>query len=377
VSEAVARSAEPPSRREQAARLAASRRRLFLIGVGLGIVAPCALWAVGVSAGLWSALQGRPAWLAVPTQVAGLTALLLLISTPLSYYGGFVLGHRYGLSTQSLGGWLVDWAKSTLIALVLSTAAGSLFYVTVWAAPELWWLVFWLEALVALVVLTFAAPYVFVPLFFKPRPVDDPGLVLMIEDLVRRAGTSVAGVSRLDFSRRTHEANAAVIGFGRSRRVVLADTLLESFTASEIRAVVAHELGHHVNRDVARLLVVQAVVMLVGLAVGAALADPLLALLGAAPLGSPASYPLLIAAVSLFGLLVLPAVNAFARSVEARADEYAFRLLGDGRPFAAALRRLADQNLAEERPPRWAELLIYTHPPIWRRVERAEAAARG
>ena len=70
-------------------------------------------------------------------------------------------------------------------------------------------------------------------------------------------------------------------------------------------------------------------------------------------------------------------MNAFARSVEADADTYAFDLLGDGRPFAAAMRRLADQNLGEERPPRWAEILLYTHPPIWRRIERAEAARHG
>jgi STE24 endopeptidase len=178
----------------------------------------------------------------------------------------------------------------------------------------------------------------------------------------------------LDFSRRTNEANAAVIGFGRSRRVVLADTLLDSFPALEIRAVVAHELGHHVHRDVLWLLVIQGAVMLVGLALAATVGDPLLQLLGAGAISDPVNFPLLVAAASLFGLLTLPPVNAISRAVEARADTYSFRLLGDGRPFAAAMRRLADQNLAEERPPLWAELLLYTHPPIWRRVERAEAA---
>jgi STE24 endopeptidase len=251
------------------------------------------------------------------------------------------------------------------------------FYVTIWAAPSLWWVLFWLEAMAAIVVLTFVAPYVLLPLFFKPKPVDDPGLVMMIEDLVRQAGTSVAGVSQLDFSRRTHEANAAVIGFGRSRRVVLGDTLLESFTPSEIRAVVAHELGHHVHRDVTKLLAVQAVVMAVGLGLAALIGEALLSLVGAEPLANPAAYPLIALAVSVFTLLCLPAVNWFARLVEADADSYAIRLVGDGRPLAAAMRRLADQNLAEERPPRWAEILLYTHPPIWRRVARAEAASHG
>lgn len=370
-------SGERASRREQAAALAATRRRLFLLGTVIGMVAPWALWASGLSAGLWGSLQDVSPWLAVPVQVGTLTLLLAMISTPLSYYSGFVVGHRYGLSTQTVGGWLADWLKSTVLVVALTTVAASLFYATVWAAPTLWWLLFWLEAMAGLIVLTFVAPYVLLPLFFKPKPIDDPGLVMLIEDLVRQAGTTVAGVSQLDFSRRTLEANAAVIGFGRSRRVILGDTLLGSFTPSEIKAVVAHELGHHINRDVTKLLAVQAAVMILGLGLAAVIGDPLLRLLGAGPMSAPASYPLLALGISLFGLVCLPAVNAFARSVEADADGFAFHLLGDGRPLAAAMRRLADQNLAEERPPRWAEILLYTHPPIWRRVERAEAARHG
>ena len=370
-------SGEPESRRAQAAALAATRRRLFFVTSIVGIVAPWALWASGLSAWLWGALQSTSIWLALPVHLGVLTLILALIATPLSFYGGFVVGHRYGLSTQTLGGWIADWVKSTVIALVLTTVAACLFYATLWAAPSLWWLLYWLEAMAAVVVLTFVAPYVFLPLFFKPKPVEDPGVVMMIEDVVRQAGTTVAGVSQLDFSRRTHEANAAVIGFGKSRRVVLGDTLLESFTPSEIKAVVAHELGHHIHRDVAKLLVIQAVVMALGLGLAAVLGEQLVRLFGAASLGDPAAYPLLALGVSVFGLICLPAVNAFARYVEAEADAYAINLVGDGRPLAAAMRRLADQNLAEERPPRWAEILLYTHPPIWRRVERAEAARHG
>ena len=370
-------SGERTSRRVQAASLAATRRRLFLLSTALGIVAPWLLWSSGCSAGLWRSLQELSPWLSVPIQVGVMTLLLAMVATPLSFYGGFVVGHRYGLSTQTLGGWLADWLKSTVLVLGLTTAAACVFYASVWVAPSLWWLLFWLEAMVAVIVLTFVAPYVILPLFFKPRPVEDPGVVMMIEDLVRQAGTTVAEVSQLDLSRRTHEANAAVIGFGRSRRVVLGDTLLESFTPSEIRAVVAHEIGHHIHRDVTRMLAVQAVVMAVGLGLAAVLGETLLRFVGAGPIGDPVSYPLLALAVSLFGLVCLPALNAFGRSVESAADSYAIQLIGDGRPLAAAMRRLADQNLAEERPPRWAEILLYTHPPIWRRVERAEAASHG
>src|SRR4051812_9904020 len=280
------------------------------------MLAPLVLWASGLSGWLWRAQDGLSLWLTVPIQVGVLTLLLALISTPLSYYGGHIVGHRYGLSTQSVGGWLADWLKSTVLMVVLTTAAASLFYATIWAAPSVWWLLYWAEAMVAIIVLTFIAPYVFVPLFFKPQPVDDPGMVMMIEDLVRQAGTTVAGVSRLDFSRRTNEANAAVIGFGRSRRVVLADTLLSTFAPSEIKAVVAHELGHHVHRDVPKLMAMQAITMLVGLALAAVVGAPLLRLVGAPPLSDPISYPLLTVGAAVFGMVCLPVVNAYARTVE-------------------------------------------------------------
>jgi STE24 endopeptidase len=363
-----------PDRRALAAELARVRRGLFWLGAVIGVVGPLTVWFSGLSRTLRIGLSDWPVWAGLPAYVALVTFILMLLSAPLSYYRGFVIRHRYGLSTQTVGGWLADWLKSTLLGVLLATAGGTLFYVTLLLVPDIWWLVFWAEAMLAVVLVTFVAPYVIVPIFFKPRPVDDPGIVMMIEELVRRAKTTVAGISRLDFSRRTNEANAAVIGFGRSRRVVLADTLLKTFPALEIRAVVAHELGHHVHRDVLWLLVTQGVMMLVGVGLGAAAGDPILQAFGAAGLADPSAYPLLVAGASLFGLLTMPVVNAISRAIEARADTYAFRLLGDGRPFAAAMRRLADQNLAEERPPRWAELLLYTHPPIYRRVERAEAA---
>ena len=353
--------------------LAATRRRLFLLGSAVSLAAPLVLWASGVSSRLWEALAGWPAALAIPVYVALVTFVLTLVATPLAYYGGFVVTHRFGLSTQTTGGWLVDWAKSTALGLVLATAAASVFYAALWAFPTFWWVAFGIAATLAILALTFLAPYVIVPIFFKPQPLDDPSMVAMIENLAERAGTSVAGVSRLDFSRRTNEANAAVIGYGRSRRVVLADTLLSTFTPEEIESVVAHELGHHVHRDIARLLVLQTVVMFAGLGVAALVADPLLALVGAGPLASPATFPLMVFGAELFGLLTMPLVNAFSRRVEAEADTYAFQLLGSGRAFAEAMHRLADQNLAEQRPPRWAEIVLYSHPPIERRIARAEA----
>ena len=364
-------------RQSQARELGAVRRRLFLLGTAIGLVAPWILWASGISARIWSVFDGLPDWLAILLYVAFILLVLALIGAPLGYYRGYVVSHRFGLSTQSRRGWLVDWLKGTVLGTVLAMAACGIFYLLLWTVPGLWWLLFGLIGTVAILVLTFLAPYVLLPLFFKPRPLDDPALAHRIEDLSKRAGAVVAGISRLDFSRRTHEANAAVIGFGRSRRVILADTLLESFTADEIEAVVAHELGHHVNRDVARLLTVQVLTMFLGLALAAGFGASLLSLVFGADLTSPTSFPLVLLGMEVFGLLLMPAVNAYSRARERAADVFAFRLLGGGAPFASAMRRLADQNLAELRPPRWAEIVLYTHPPLADRIAMAEEVAHG
>src|SRR5207237_6817820 len=138
----------------------------------------------------------------------------------------------------------------TLLSTVLASVVGGVFLWTVVGAGPNWWWTFGVFASLAGLVLVFVTPYVLVPLFFKMQPLADAATVARIHALVNRAGTPVRDVCSLDFSRRTAEANAAVIGLGRSRRVVIADTLLAEFTPGGGDAVVAHERGHRVHRDV-------------------------------------------------------------------------------------------------------------------------------
>ncbi|MCC6177803.1 MAG: M48 family metallopeptidase [Chloroflexi bacterium] len=363
--------------RARARRLGTTRRRLFLGRAALGVAVPAAVWGSGLADRAWNVLGQRPGWIKTAAFVGGYCAATALSSLPLEYVSGYLVPKRYGLSTQGVSGWAVDWLKGLGLGVTLATAAGLALYGASWAFGASWWIAYWTGSMAAMALLTFVAPYVLVPIFFKPRPVEDTGIVTMIEDLVDKAGTQVAGVSQLDFSRRTNEANAAVIGFGRSRRVILADTLLDEFTPTEIRTVVAHELGHHVHRDVPTLLGVQAVVSLVGLFLASRYGDSVLRKLGAGDLRHVPAFPLVGLAGEVFALVLMPLVNALSRAIEARADRYALDLTGDPRAFASALRRLASQNLAEERPPRWAELLLASHPPIGTRIARAETAAGG
>src|SRR5205807_2870353 len=259
------------------------------------------------------------------------------------------------------------------VSTALASAVGGVFLGSVATTGPSWWWVFGLFVSIVGLVLVFITPYVLVPLFFKMRPLADSATVDRIHALVSRAGAPVRDVCSLDFSRRTAEANAAVIGLGRSRRVVIADTLLAEFTPSEVDAVVAHELGHHVHRDVHRLLLGNAVLMWVGLFVAARLAALVLPVLSLPSLAYVPGYPMVFFVVEVFFLLVSPLLNWWSRRLESHADRFALRLTGDPAAFAGAMQRIGCQNLVELCPPRWSEVLLATHPALQRRIRLADS----
>ncbi len=296
-----------------------------------------------------------------------------MIGLPLAYYGSYVLAHAFGLSRQSRRAWSSDWLKGTLVGAVLGTIVGGVFLWSVVATGPSWWWTFGLFASAIGLALVFVTPYVLVPLFFKMQPLADTAAVERIHALVNRAGAPVRDVCSLDFSRRTAEANAAVIGLGRSRRVVIADTLLAEFTAGEVDAVVAHELGHHVHRDVQRLLLGNAVLMWVGLFVASRLESAAMPVLSLPSLAYVPGYPVVFFIVELFFLLMSPLLNWWSRRLESGADRFALQLTGDPAAFAAAIRRLGCTNLVELCPPRWSEVLLASHPALGRRIQLAES----
>jgi STE24 endopeptidase len=362
---------------ETAARLGRTRRRLFFLNSALSLALPALLWSSGLAALLWerTAALGSP-WLRLPAYAGLLLLLLAIFNLPGGWYGGFRLRHRYGLSRQSLSAWMAEWAKAALLGLGFGVLATCAFYGSQLLLGPDWWWAFAVLLSLAVLIIAFLAPYVLVPLFFRLRPLEQPEAVETVRELAARAGATVRQVCTLDFSRKTVEANAAVIGFGRSRRVVLADTLLATFSLPELGAVVAHELGHHVHRDVPRLLAVQLILVWSGLALLAAAGEPLLALAGASGgLAWPPNLPLLLAGAELLGLATLPWTNLLSRRREAAADRFAVGLTGDPSAFSSAMLKLARQNLAEIWPPRWAELMLQTHPAIGRRILAAEAQA--
>jgi STE24 endopeptidase len=370
--------AEPAAARDEevARRLGRARRQHFLLVAAASLVLPGLAWSSGLSARWAAALSALlPAWAVAPALVAGLLALYRLLLLPASYGWGYWLPRRYGLATQSPAGWLLDWLKASALGVALGTLVASLFYLCVAALGPHWWWGYALLLSAGAVLLAYVTPYVLVPLFYPLRPLDSPPLAARIAALFERAGVRPPRVAVIALSRRTAEANAAVIGLGGSRRVVLGDTLLAQFTPEEIETIVAHELGHHVRGDIWRGIALELAAIWGGLALAAWLLPWVFATWGLGDWRAPAAFPLLALLAAAAGLATMPVVNAWSRACERAADRYAVALSGNGAAFAAALERLAAQNRLERQPPRWAELLLATHPSVAERVARARGGA--
>src|SRR5947209_2725571 len=223
----------------------------------------------------------------------------------------------------------------------------------------------------AQVALTAVLPVWSVPLFYRLVPLADDGLRERLLALARRAGVDAIGVFVADQSRKSRTANAAVVGLGRTRRIILFDTLLAEFPPEEIESVLAHELGHHVHGDVRRGLLVNGALTLVTFRLAAFGLDAGGARFGLAGPADPAGLPWLALVALALGLVQVPLGNGFSRWIERQADDFALATTGNAPAFIGAMERLARLNLAERRPSRLKEIVLYSHPALERRIARA------
>jgi STE24 endopeptidase len=302
--------------------------------------------------------------------------LLLLIGKvlglPLDYYS-FRLEHRYHLSNQKLLSWLWDETKGFLVGLLLGTIVVELVYWSIRLAPQRWWLIAWAVFIALSVFFAQIAPVVLFPLFYKFQPLDNDDLRERLVRLSARAGTRVRGVYEWKLSEKSKKANAALTGLGNTRRIILADTLLQNYSPDEIEAILAHELGHHVHRHIVKGILVQVGITFFGFwATAAVLRYAVEQRHMFESLADFASLPLLALISTVMSLLLMPALNAYSRHNERQADRYAFQSIPDVTPFISSMDKLAEQNLAERKPSPWVEWLFHSHPAIWRRIRAAE-----
>jgi STE24 endopeptidase len=301
---------------------------------------------------------------------------LLLISKALGFgldYYGFQLERKFQLSTQRLRSWLWDEIKGFLVSLVLAAIVVELLYFMIRQSPQHWWLMTWAVFLGLFVLLAQLAPVVLLPIFYKFEPLENEDLRRRLVVLSEHAGTRVRGVYRWKLSEKSKKANAALTGLGNTRRIILADTLLDNYAPEEIEAVLAHELGHHVHRHIFKSILVQAGTTLLGFWVANWVLHYAVDHHMFEELSDFANMPLLAITVTALSLLLMPALNAYSRFNERQADRYAFESITSVEPFITSMNKLAQQNLAERTPSKWVEILFHSHPAISKRVAAAEA----
>lgn len=309
--------------------------------------------------------------------VAVFVVLLALIhealALPLAFYRGHLLERRYGLSVQTAGRWRRDRVKSGAIETAFAIGACEVMYAALRYSPAWWWA--WTAGILSLVLIVLArlGPVLLLPLFYHFRPLEREALRDRLVSLARRAGARVVGAYEWRLSDRTHKANAALTGLGATRRILLSDTLLAEYSDEEIEVILAHELAHHVHRDIWTGIAYETALLVAGFYGADRALTALSPAAGLSSVSDVAGLPLVLLAAGGLSLLLMPAANALSRAHECRADRFALDITKNPGAFISAIKRLGAQHLAEEAPSRVVEVLFHTHPPLAQRIAAAKA----
>lgn len=355
------------------------RYALFFAGLGLKVAFLLLLTVTPASKALTrfasSLAFGKP-WLAVIVYTLALLLLYTFLFLPLGAYRDLLRERAFGLSVQTLQGWLKDQLKGFLLSAVLLPPLVLLLYALIRRSPESWFLPAGLAASFLIVFFTAISPVLIEPIFHTFRPIQDEGLRARVTDLAGKAGLQGEKVLEMDASRRTRKLNAYISGLGRTKRVVLYDTLVKGSSPEEVELVLAHELGHWKHQHLWKGVGLASLFAFAGLFVGS------LALRFSVQKGliqhpaDLAGFPLLLLALFLFHVVTLPVQNAISRAFERQADRESLLLTENPEAFITSEVQLARSNLADLAPPRGLVLFLYTHPPVLERIRMAEAFQR-
>ncbi|HXZ94658.1 MAG TPA: M48 family metalloprotease, partial [Dehalococcoidia bacterium] len=284
---------------------------------------------------------------------------------------GFVLPHRYGLSKQALASWFKDRVKASGLGLLLGLGLVIIVYWLIGHLPTLWWLAAALIMFLVSLILTWLTPTFLIPLFYKLKPLEEGELKDKLVNLAKRAGVDIAECLTMDLSSKTTTANAMVSGWGKSRRIIFTDTLLQGYSWDEIEVTLAHELGHRLHRDIPKLIGIQAATFLLASYLANLALRAGVVLFSLKGISDIAGLPWLILILAMLMFVSQPALNWYNRRAETAADETALALSDNPQAFIALMTKLTDQNLSEAEPSRWAKLLFYDHPTYNERIKLA------
>jgi STE24 endopeptidase len=291
-----------------------------------------------------------------------------ILFAPVNYYTEFYLEHKYNLSNQTFIKWIIENLKGLLVSTLIGVPILLFFFYVLNEFGSMWWLPLAAGLFIISVVLGRIAPVLILPLFYKVTPIDNNELKERIEKLAKDAGIKVENVYKFDMSKNTKKANAAFTGLGKSKRILLGDTLLENYTQDEIETVIAHEMGHYKKKHIIKNIIIGTVTSFLTLFIVAFLYENTIALFGYNSITEIAALPVLSLWAALIGLIQSPFGNILSRKFEYEADEYAVIATNKPLPYISTLEKLTEQNLADKDPHPFVEWFFYSHPSINNRI---------
>jgi STE24 endopeptidase len=355
---------------KEAKRYSRVKIRLTITQLVLSVVFLIVMLLSGASARLKEVVWGlsKNFYLQVGLYLVVFAVVYDLLFVGLDFYGGYLLEHKFGLSNQTMSGWVKKSMKKWLLSLGLLLIGGEGLYFFLRCFPKHWWL--WATGAWFLftVVLQRVLAVLIIPLFYKCQPVTNEELRERLFNLGRKCGVAIREVFEIHLSKETKKANAAVAGWGKGRRILLGDTLLDKYTEEEIEAIFAHELGHIRLMHIGKILVFGALVSSVSFYATFVLFNAGTGLYGVEEIHDVAGFPLLALILTGVGLLLLPVQLGYLRHLERNADMFAVEHIEKAESFRSALRKLAEQNLIDKSPGKLEELLLYDHPPVSKRL---------
>lgn len=304
----------------------------------------------------------------IPSLVGG------IVDLPFEYYHIFSVEERYGFNTRTVKIWITDLVKSLIIGLILAAVLFSILLSMVAFTGDTWWLWAWIVLFGFQLLMAVIYPSVIAPIFNKFIPIENVELAEKINKLAKEEGLKVKGIFQMDAGKRSKHTNAYFSGLGKTKRIVLYDTLLESHEDDEILAVLAHEIGHLKKGHIKKQLVIMGIASLVLLFLASKMISWETLYNGFGFSTMPLYVGLFLIAViwEPVGFFLSPLSMAVSRKFEREADQYSFKILNTTKPMADALRKMAVDNLSNLRPHPLYVKFNYSHPPLVERIKSLE-----
>lgn len=311
-------------------------------------------------------------YLQLLTYVLLVSAGFSILSFPVSFYSEFYLEHKFNLSNQTFTGWLWENTKAMLVGLAIGLPVLLLFYYILLTFGTLWWLPFAIIMFIISVILAQLLPVVILPIFYKVSDIDNPELKEKIKTICQGAGLQISNVFQFDMSKNTKKANAAFAGLGKTKRILLGDTLVKDFTEDEIETVIAHEVGHYKYKHIQINLLISTITSFGLFYIISVIYSGSLNYFGFSKITDIAALPLIIMTGMVLGLIQTPLVNMLSRKFEYQADTYAVNVTGKAEIFIETLEKLNKNNLGDSDPHPFVEWYFYSHPSVKNRIRNIQ-----